>query len=212
MKQCEFCGKFFEKSNISRHIKTCELRTTDTSHSSHSSQKKYTCDSCGISFTRIDNLKRHTGGIKTCQRSSGTSGQRAKIPCQFPSCSVFCKTKIELIEHFHSKHKHESSDNGIGIQSVQFKEFENEIEFFNWKDSEEHMTYSYFPRKNGTTNRTTYYYCQQDGSGQPHLKDGTTRKTSRKREHGQAKVGKLCIASMKVKTLDSGKDDLCRNY
>ncbi|KAI5736080.1 hypothetical protein M8J77_026381 [Diaphorina citri] len=182
MKLCDFCGKLIEVSNLSRHHKLCSMKPP-----SDETVSKFTCNECGKSFSRKDNLKRHSNH---CQ---SVSLKKTKLQCNFPGCSVLFSTRIDLIDHMVGMHQLSS------IQSCQFKEFNSHREFLKWKETEEQLTYSYFSQKGGSSGNTAYFYCQKDGSAKAHRKnDEVDRLTDRKNAKGQIKHGKYCISSMKV--------------
>ncbi|KAI5754976.1 hypothetical protein M8J77_013096 [Diaphorina citri] len=182
MKLCEFCGKIMEVSNLSRHHKLCSMKPP-----SDETVSTFTCNECGKSFSRKDNLRRHSN---SCQ---SVSLKKTKLSCNFSGCSVLFSTRIDLIDHMVGMHQ------SSAIQSCQFKEFNSHCEFVKWKETEEQLTYSYFSQKGRSSGNTTYFYCQKDGSAKAHRKnDEVDRLTNRKNGKGQVKLGKYCISSMKV--------------
>lgn len=179
VKICQFCGKILHISNISRHVKICEPKSLG----SDNSWKTFSCDLCGKTFARLDSLKRHTNSCLS------TSSKKAKIPCYFHGCSVVFNTRTEVLNHIILKH--ESS----AIQPVQYMEFQNKIDFFNWKENEEQVTCSHFSKKNGTVKNVTYFYCQNGRTAKSHKKRTALDRNNSK---GQVKIEKYCISSMKV--------------
>ena len=141
------------------------------------------CQTCGMEFSRKDNMKRHSIKIHEIEVKDDKSIDKRSF-CNFPPCSASFYKKSELFEHLKLKHQ-------ISIKE-DFKEFESENEFKQWKEREELQSHIYFSKQSGEKASKqccyVYFVCQHDGHGKPHRSSKEPpRKTDVKYKRGQVK-------------------------
>lgn len=186
--KCKFCPRKFNSSrNITRHQNVCP-------NNPNKPASKFICDLCSRTFKRSDHLRAHQ--LKPC---TSTTKHEARSKCMYPGCEEVFFHKTNLVEHIRCIHQNEKSYKPVEVT------FPSLHDFLLWKEVEEEKNYSYFSMHEGKSKKRQkhlYFYCQHDGSGKPHLKEGESRKTKRLRRGGGIKRGCLCLSHMKVKRLD----------
>ena len=124
------------------------------------------------------------------------SGQRAKIKCLHPSCTMEFVHVMKMLVHLESVH-------GVDIQRENLT-FKNIIEFRKWKENEQATNFVYFTKYQAakvfpkdSNYMVLYYKCQRDGSQRYHRPRGFVPKTDKVRR--SVKTGITCPARMIVK-------------
>ena len=163
-------------------------------------ESPFTCNICGICFTRKDNMKRHMVRIhETTWKDCHTIETRTV--CHFPSCNETYYQKTSFLKHLKEKHR-------VSIE-VEEHTFASEGDFLVWKEKQETEQLAYFSKqtgeKSGNNCKLLYYSCQHDGHNKSHRAKGEpARKTNVKYKHGSIKTGKFCPACMTAR-IEPGK-------
>jgi len=98
------------------------------------------------------------------------------------------------MEHLRDKHK---EDIAPGREML----FDTWDEFFNWKNSEEVRTFSYYSQQFGRRDNRAYFYCQHDdpsGGVERIPEESAERRKRGPNQKGRIKVGKLCFSMIHV--------------
>lgn len=139
--------------------------------------KNFKCESCGKDFKKKFNLQRHT---KTCSTEKKMNKNWLCNHCDFN----FYRAK-ELKDHLMNIHNEE-------IQTRHFK-FHSYHDFEKWKLQEEEKTYTFFAKRNGTTDYERFC-CNRHGS-----KRKDKGLNLRKRRKGRLKQNLQCLATIIVR-------------
>ena len=103
--------------------------------------KVFSCDICGITTTRVDNMNRHMQG-KHDATYKDEKTLSARIICSYSKFNEEYFHKSKCIEHLPEKHH-------FDFQTIE-KNFTNMQEFFSWKEKEESENFLYFSKQRGT--------------------------------------------------------------
>ena len=157
--------------------------------------KVFSCEICGITTTRRDNMNRHMQRKHDATYKDEKTLSERTI-CSYPNYNEEYFPKSKYIEYLSEKHH-------VDVQTIE-KNFTNMQEFFSWKEKEESENFLYFSKQRGTSSSeiasNMYYVCQHDGHSKAHRrKEEPERKTNKRYHHGRIKRGTFCPARMKVK-------------
>ena len=112
-------------------------------------ESPFTCNICGIGFTRKDNMKRHIVRIhETIWKDSHTIETRTV--CHFPSCNETYYQKTSFLKHLKEKHR-------FSIE-VEENTFASEGDFLVWKEKQETEQLVYFSKQTGKSQETIVNY------------------------------------------------------
>ncbi|KAL3275371.1 hypothetical protein HHI36_020138 [Cryptolaemus montrouzieri] len=184
--QCKYCCRLFTTAfSAKRHHKVCP-KSPLLHKMPIKNQQSFQCHVCGKFFRHFEYM------IKHAESCSGSSLIRS-VPCLYETCSQMFYHKTSLIQHLKFQHN-------ANIEERRNLKFMNIKSFLAWKQEEEQETFSYFSKRMGEKNNVTFYYCQQDGSSKPHIKqEAVYRSTNKRNLKGQIRKGRTCLARIRAK-------------
>ena len=127
-------------------------------------------------------MKRH---IKT--HDADVREKRKRVPYECDSCSNHFQFRPQLFSHYQKCH---------GITLNKYIEFNNELDFNEWKDKLEIESSTFFVRQRNRIDVdaiTTYFGCHRSGTNPVEMLSNSARLC---KSQGSEKIGKKCTAYM----------------